>query len=124
MVSFAPIGGNPDAGDRGRASPSPYFTPRTGPGLESGAGGRIAARLALAARAVLLPVFLEAGTVLPFRLVIGEPIRPPQAAAGAAAESGRDAAALAMTEAWVAAYAARVVAAPGWWHGLEAHVFP
>ena len=82
------------------------------------------ARLALATGAVLLPVFLEAGTVSPYRLVIEEPIPPPPSAADAVAESGRDAAALAMTEAWVAAYAARVRAAPGWWHGLEAHIFP
>ncbi|MYL81771.1 lauroyl acyltransferase [Desulfovibrio aerotolerans] len=84
------------------------------------------ARLALATGAVLLPVFLEAGTVSPYRLVIEGPISPPPSSvgAGAAAERGRDAAALAMTEAWAAAYAARVVAAPGWWHGLEAHVFP
>ena len=32
--------------------------------------------------------------------------------------------ALAMTRAWVEAYGARVQAAPGWWHGLEAHIFP
>lgn len=75
------------------------------------------ARLALSTGAVLLPAFLEAGTVSPYRLVIDDPIRPPVAA-------DRDAAATAMTAAWVAAYAARVVAAPGWWHGLEAHIFP
>ncbi|KHK00684.1 lysophospholipid acyltransferase family protein [Desulfovibrio sp. TomC] len=75
------------------------------------------ARLALAAGAVLMPVFLQAGTGAPYRLVIGEPIDPPPGA-------GRDEAALAMTAAWVERYTARVQAAPGWWHGLEAHLFP
>ena len=80
------------------------------------------ARLALAAGAVLLPAFLEAGEQTPYRLVIGEPIAPP--AADAASPAGRDAAALAMTRAWIEAYAVRAAAAPGWWHGLEAHIFP
>ncbi|OLN24544.1 lipid A biosynthesis acyltransferase [Desulfovibrio sp. DV] len=75
------------------------------------------ARLALAAGAVLLPVFLQAGTDAPYRLVIDEPIAPPP-------DAGREDAAAAMTAAWVARYAPRVQAAPGWWHGLEAHLFP
>ena len=118
------------------------------------------ARLALAAGAVLLPAFLEAGADAPYHLVIGEQIspspeagaapdglcvrgeptgRPPEVGASSPARrapavaaerrsrpgaAGRDAAALAMTRAWVEAYAARVKAAPGWWHGLEAHIFP
>jgi KDO2-lipid IV(A) lauroyltransferase len=75
------------------------------------------ARLALSTGAILLPVFLQAGATAPYRLVIDEPISPPPA-------TGREAAATAMTAAWVARYAARVAAAPGWWHGLEAHLFP
>ena len=75
------------------------------------------ARLALATGAVLLPAFLEAGQDAPYRLVFAAPLPPP-------AGAERDAAALAMTGAWAAAYAARVARAPGWWHGLEAHLFP
>ncbi|MHC1791196.1 LpxL/LpxP family acyltransferase [Solidesulfovibrio sp.] len=75
------------------------------------------ARLALSTGAALVPVFLEAGRSAPYRLVIDAPI-------GAPAGSGRDAAARAMTAAWVARYAAAVTARPGWWHGLEAHFFP
>lgn len=85
-------------------------------------GGRLSvplgpARLALAAGAVLLPAFLTAGEAAPYRLVIDAPIIPPVGLS-------RDEAAKAMTATWVARYAARVQAAPGWWHGLEAHLFP
>lgn len=75
------------------------------------------ARLALGAGAAFVPVFLESGQDAPYRLVLGEPLVPPP-------QTSRDAAALALTAAWAARYAAAVVAAPGWWHGLEAHLFP
>jgi KDO2-lipid IV(A) lauroyltransferase len=75
------------------------------------------ARLALTCGAPLVPGFLEPGGRSPFRFVLGRPLTPP-------AGLGRDAAALAMTSAFMQDYAARVVARPGWWHNLEAHFFP
>ncbi|EKO40735.1 MAG: Lauroyl/myristoyl acyltransferase [Solidesulfovibrio magneticus str. Maddingley MBC34] len=75
------------------------------------------ARLALSAGAVLVPGFLEPGRDAPFRFVLDAPIAPPR-------DTDRDAAALAMTQEFMARYAARVAANPGWWHGLETHLFP
>ena len=75
------------------------------------------ARLALSAGAALVPGFLEPGRDAPFRFVLDAPIAPPR-------DTDRDAAALAMTREFMARYAARVAASPGWWHGLETHLFP
>jgi len=75
------------------------------------------ARLALSAGAVLVPGFLEPGRDAPFRFVLDDPIVAPQG-------MDRDAAALAMTREFMARYATRVAARPGWWHGLESHLFP
>jgi phosphatidylinositol dimannoside acyltransferase len=80
-------------------------------------GGTLAAplgpaRLALTTGAALLPAFLVPGETAPYRLRIAPPILPP---AGCA----KDTAALAMTSAFLDAYARVVSTLPGWWHPLE-----
>lgn len=75
------------------------------------------ARLALSAGAALVPGFLEPGRDAPFRFVLDQPLAPPR-------DTDRHAAALAMTREFMARYAARVASRPGWWHGLESHLFP
>ena len=69
------------------------------------------ARLALRSGAALVPAFLSPGRRAPYRLTIAPAIARPDA-------SDREAAALAMTRAFLNAYAAAVTANPGWWHGL------
>lgn len=85
-------------------------------------GGRIRAplgpaKLALATGAALCPAFLGPGQDAPFRLTIEAPLEVP-------AISDKNAAGRAMTKDFLDRYAARVAAMPGWWHGLEDHVFP
>ena len=85
-------------------------------------GGRLrapvgAAKLALAAFAPLCPVFLGPGEDVPFRLTIEAPLEESEL-------MDKNEAAAAMTREFLDRYAARVAAMPGWWHGLEGHVFP
>ena len=75
------------------------------------------ARLALSAGAPLVPGFLGPGRTAPFRFALEAPLAPPEGL-------GRDEAAEAMTRDYLARYALRVAANPGWWHGLETHAFP
>lgn len=78
------------------------------------------ARLALASGAALCPAFLTPGGRTPFRLRIDPPLSVP----GPAGAADKNAAALTLTRDCLARYAAVVAKNPGWWHGLEAHVFP
>lgn len=85
-------------------------------------GGRLhaplgPARLALAADAALCPAFLTPGENAPFRLTIEAPLEIPGL-------SDKNAAATALTAAFLRRYAMRVTAMPGWWHSLESQQFP
>ena len=75
------------------------------------------AALALSAGAALVPGFLEPGRDAPIRFVLDTPIATPR-------DTDPDAAALAMTREFMVRYADRVASHPGWWHGLESHLFP
>lgn len=75
------------------------------------------ARLALATGAALCPAFLTPGRDVPFRLRLDPPVPVPDT-------PDKTAAALAMTRDCLDRYAAVVAVHPGWWHGLETHVFP
>jgi len=84
-------------------------------------GGRLSAplgpaKLALATGAALCPAFIGPGRNVPFCLTIEAPLEVP-------AISDKNAAGRAMTKDFLERYAARIVAMPGWWHGLEDHVF-
>jgi KDO2-lipid IV(A) lauroyltransferase len=70
------------------------------------------ARLALTTGAALLPAFLVPGAAAPYRLLLQTPICPPP-------NGAKDAAALAMTKAYLDDYATIVSTFPGWWHALE-----
>jgi len=75
------------------------------------------ARLALSTGAALVPVFLVPGRSAPYRLEIDAALVPPEGA-------DKDAAALALTRAFLDRHARAVAADPGWWHSLESHIFP